>query len=230
MGYQRDIHEDSWKSRKSEQDTVVKKSRIQSTLTQLDCIIEDGNNVFDLGCGDGTIGTLLKQTHAITIDGCDISEVALERAQNDYRNVYELNIDDEEIPVNSSSYDVVICTDVLEHTLSPIRGLNEIKRLLKDDGVAVISVPNYGFVRYRINSLVGKIPSIIKDERHYNTFTISRLRYLLEESGLDVQKISGVSRLQRLAKAVPQLFAKTIIVTVKSNPKVKEKGDSSREK
>lgn len=219
MGYQRDIHEDSWKSRKPEQKSVANKSRIQSTLDQLNGIIEDGDHVFDLGCGDGTMGTLLTNTHVVTIDGCDISEVALERATNKYRNVYQLNIDDEHTPVNSNSYDVVICTDVLEHTLSPIRVLNEIERILRDDGFAVISVPNFGFIRYRINSLVGEIPSIIIDERHYNTFTISRLRDLLEDSGLEAQKVSGVSRLQNLAKAVPQIFAKTIIVTAKADKK-----------
>ena len=221
MEHQREIHDDSWRSRKSDRGTVTQKPRVKATLSLLEDTTNDGDQIFDLGCGDGSVGALLKENYEITIDGCDISDVAVDRARNHYRTAYQLNIDDEDIPVESGSYDVAICTDVLEHTLSPIHALTEIQRILKDDGVTVVSVPNYGFIRYRIHSMVGKIPSVIHDKRHYSTFTVSHLQDLLSDSGLDVQTTLGISRLQRLAKIRPHFFAKTIIVTATINPKMK---------
>lgn len=41
-------------------------------------------------------------------------------------------------------YDVVVCTEVLEHTLQPFHAVEEIRRILKPGGVALVSVP-YNF-------------------------------------------------------------------------------------
>ncbi len=38
-------------------------------------------------------------------------------------------------------YDVVICTEVLEHTLNPFAAVNEIYRILKVEGVLVMTTP-----------------------------------------------------------------------------------------
>jgi methionine biosynthesis protein MetW len=219
MKHQEEIHDDSWESRKPNQDIVARKPRVDTTVSLLENLIDNGDQVFDLGCGDGTVGALLKDNYRITIDGCDISEVAVDRAQNHYRTVHQLNIDNKDIPVESESYDIVICTDVLEHTLSPGHPLTEVRRILKNDGVTVISVPNYGFIRYRINSVMGNLSSIIRDERHYSAFTVSHLHNLLDNNGLDVQTTLGISRLRRLANIRPHLFAKTIIVTANVNTK-----------
>jgi SAM-dependent methyltransferase len=46
--------------------------------------------------------------------------------------------------IPSERFDVVVCTEVLEHTLQPFDAVDEIKRLLKPGGVALISTP-YNF-------------------------------------------------------------------------------------
>lgn len=46
--------------------------------------------------------------------------------------------------IPESHFDVVICTEVLEHTLQPFNAVDEIKRILKSGGVAVVSTP-YNF-------------------------------------------------------------------------------------
>ena len=43
------------------------------------------------------------------------------------------------IPANE--FDVVICTEVLEHTLNPFAAVQEIKRILKPGGVAFVTTP-----------------------------------------------------------------------------------------
>lgn len=46
--------------------------------------------------------------------------------------------------IPSDRFDVVVCTEVLEHTLQPFHAVDEIKRVLKPGGIALISVP-YNF-------------------------------------------------------------------------------------
>jgi SAM-dependent methyltransferase len=46
--------------------------------------------------------------------------------------------------IDSNKFDVVICTEVLEHTLQPFDAVKEIERILKPGGVALVSVP-YNF-------------------------------------------------------------------------------------
>lgn len=45
--------------------------------------------------------------------------------------------------IPDKSFDIIVCTEVLEHTLNPFAAVNEIKRILKanGDGVALISTP-----------------------------------------------------------------------------------------
>jgi SAM-dependent methyltransferase len=46
--------------------------------------------------------------------------------------------------IPESHFDIVVCTEVLEHTLQPFNAVDEIKRILKPGGVALISTP-YNF-------------------------------------------------------------------------------------
>jgi SAM-dependent methyltransferase len=41
----------------------------------------------------------------------------------------------------SDNFDIVICTEVLEHTLQPFNAVDEIKRILKPGGYAFVSTP-----------------------------------------------------------------------------------------
>lgn len=52
--------------------------------------------------------------------------------------------EDNTATIPAASFDVVVCTEVLEHTLQPFDAVNEIKRILKPGGVALVSVP-YNF-------------------------------------------------------------------------------------
>jgi SAM-dependent methyltransferase len=56
---------------------------------------------------------------------------------------YNINVEEEAIPVPDEYYDVVLLCEVLEHfTNDPVRVLLEIKRVLKPDGHLILSTPN----------------------------------------------------------------------------------------
>jgi len=43
--------------------------------------------------------------------------------------------------IPDSSFDIVVCTEVLEHTLQPFDAVNEIERILKPNGICIVTTP-----------------------------------------------------------------------------------------
>lgn len=58
-------------------------------------------------------------------------------------------------PIKNKVYDFVICTEVLEHVLNPVNTIKEIKRITKDDGFIIISLPNEYNLYLRLKFLLG---------------------------------------------------------------------------
>jgi 2-polyprenyl-3-methyl-5-hydroxy-6-metoxy-1,4-benzoquinol methylase len=52
----------------------------------------------------------------------------------------DLCVDNSEI-VNNETFDIIICTEVLEHVNNPFFVVNELKRMLKTKGIVAISTP-----------------------------------------------------------------------------------------
>jgi ubiquinone/menaquinone biosynthesis C-methylase UbiE len=45
------------------------------------------------------------------------------------------------IPVNDESFDIVLCTEVLEHVPDPVSAINEMGRILKKNGIMIVTAP-----------------------------------------------------------------------------------------
>jgi len=60
------------------------------------------------------------------------------------------------LPFRDQSFDIVICKDILEHLVEPIEVLWEVRRVLRNDGYAIINVPNHFYWRMRFRLLLGK--------------------------------------------------------------------------
>jgi len=93
-------------------------------------------NVLDVGCGQSPYRFLLN-TKATNYVGIDISDAD----KFDYENPEIVPFDGEHIPFSDGHFDAVICTEVLEH-VSHFQGLvDEIHRVLRDGGEAIVTVP-----------------------------------------------------------------------------------------
>ena len=103
-----------------------------------------GKNVIDLASGEGYGSALLAET-AASIIGVDIDEVSIRHASQKYQraNLKFIKGSITDIPIEGHGlFDVAICFEALEHISNHGQLLQEIKRLLKREGVLIISTPN----------------------------------------------------------------------------------------
>lgn len=101
--------------------------------------------VLDVACGEG-YGANLISTSASYVHAVDIDEETIQSAAQKYNNGnIEFHISSvEKLPFKDSFFDVVISYETLEHVdeTSQLQFLKEIKRILKPNGILVISTPN----------------------------------------------------------------------------------------
>ncbi|GAB3993169.1 hypothetical protein GCM10028807_27760 [Spirosoma daeguense] len=99
--------------------------------------------VLDIASGEG-YGTRLLSDHAEHVYGVDISDDAVSHAKVKYKknNLTFLVGDAISIPIQSNSIDVVVSFETIEHIDKHQSMIDEIKRVLKKDGVLIISSPD----------------------------------------------------------------------------------------
>ena len=109
------------------------------------------------------------------------------------------NIEDH-IPVESSSFDVIYCRDVLEHMVAPHKILVEFHRILRPDGKLVLDVRNMD----GINSKYWDYPE------HLYSFNENSIRYLLKRAGFKIKR--HIIMNQKLSKIINHVIYENILV------------------
>ena len=107
------------------------------------CELVSNKKVLDIACGEG-YGSYLMTVNASSVTGIDINPLVIEKAREKYKksNLEFLQGNAEEIPVLDQSFDIVVSFETIEHLENHYLLLKEIKRVLKPDGVLIISTPN----------------------------------------------------------------------------------------
>lgn len=120
---------------------IAKAQKIESVI-QLNRLFQINDSILEIGTGSGGIASYFAhkkemQFHITAIDVVDSRTL---------KDGYQFQIvDGTKIPLDSGTFDVIITNHVIEHVgeyESQLEHLNEIKRLLKKDGIAYLAVPN----------------------------------------------------------------------------------------
>ncbi len=108
------------------------------------CLVK-GMHVLDIACGEGYGSALLAET-AISVLGMDIDPDTIHNAQKKYRksNLSFQQGDAARIPLEDHSVDAVVSFETIEHIDEALQHqfLKEINRILKPDGILIMSTPN----------------------------------------------------------------------------------------
>jgi 2-polyprenyl-3-methyl-5-hydroxy-6-metoxy-1,4-benzoquinol methylase len=137
-----------------------------------------GGRLLDVGTGVGAFLHVARQ-RGFEVQGVEVSEWASAFARNKKRlPVITGRLEDAQF--KSGDFDVVIVNHVLEHVEEPKMLLEEIRRILKDDGMLVIGVPNIGSLMAR---LMGVRWASLRPKEHIWHFTPQTLKRLITLSG-----------------------------------------------
>ena len=100
-------------------------------------------DVLDIACGEG-YGSYILSDEAHKVYGVDVSLDTIKQAKTKYqRSNLDFRIGDcREIPIADSSVDAVVSFETIEHINEQDQFLSEIKRVLRPDGILVISSPD----------------------------------------------------------------------------------------
>ena len=102
-----------------------------------------GRRVLDLGCGSG-YGAKLIAEEASEVVAADLSPEAIHYARENFSaaHLHYLLTDATLLSLASNSFDVVLCFEVIEHLTRQECLLEEIHRILKSNGILIVSTPN----------------------------------------------------------------------------------------
>jgi len=110
--------------------------------------------VVDAACGEG-YGSFILSQQAKQVYGIDIDKTSILRAQDKYdgKNVSYANASIEKLPFEDQSIDVVVSFETIEHVNEKIQQqfLKEAKRVLKKDGILIISTPDKAHYSDKLN-------------------------------------------------------------------------------
>ena len=176
-------------------------------INKVNSLVGDAEGkILDIGCGDGCITKIITKEKKLEPYGIEIVESNISKARKRGIKVMKCDLQREELPFEKSSFDIVYAGEILEHLAVPEELVEEVRRVLKRDGIFIVTVPNiaswynrillcFGFVPYWIESgtkkAYGTPYGVVSG--HLKAFTIGSLREMVEEHGFRVEKIKASS-------------------------------------
>jgi SAM-dependent methyltransferase len=162
-----------------------------------------GKDVLDLGCRTGSVTRHYAEGNHVV--GVDIDQSALKRIPPEL-GVSTVWADVEDpLPFEDSTYDTVVCGELLEHLRDPERLMTDVRRVLRPGGTFVGSVPNAYRLKSRLLFLLGRPPET--DPTHLRLYSPAMLGALLapfEEAHLEF--IGG-----RYCRLHPRLLGRDVV-------------------
>jgi SAM-dependent methyltransferase len=133
--------------------------------------------ILDVGCGTGINHSILSALgDAFSSDFSD-EAVRFSKARG-----VDLLVRSrvESLPFATSSFDIITALDVLEHIDDDMAALAELRRITRDKGTLVITVPAYGFLWSEHDEAL----------HHRRRYSASELRNKLTRAGFDVERVT----------------------------------------
>jgi 2-polyprenyl-3-methyl-5-hydroxy-6-metoxy-1,4-benzoquinol methylase len=152
--------------------------------------------ILDAGCGDGInlsfLGRLVDARGWRTrLAAADYSALRIGRARNQRQSAL-IQSSLTSLGFRESTFDVILCNQVLEHVPDCPAALRELRRVLRPGGLLLIGVPNEGSALGRLRNRVLQ-RSISRSTDHVNMFTRQLLLRWLQDADMDVTRIEPES-------------------------------------
>ena len=111
-------------------------------------LVEKNSRVLDVGCGDGELTSFILNEISKDIRGIEISKTNVQKCISKGLTVIEGDAEKDLFQFPNSSFDFVILSQTLQAFLNPEKVLDELLRVGKK---AIVTIPNFGHWRVRLN-------------------------------------------------------------------------------
>ena len=176
------------------------------------------SRILDLGCADGQLSEVAASL------GHKVTAVDIEEAPKFTNRITFFQCDLENgLPNNlTGKFDVVLCADVLEHLRKPDIMLFKLLPKLSDNGMILVSIPNFGHWYPRIRTFIGRFDYDargILDQTHLRFFTRNSFTKMATKAGYKVKRIAvtGTPFEVMLREAPQRRFSWTFLISTLSN-------------
>jgi methionine biosynthesis protein MetW len=131
-------------------------------------LIENNTRVLDVGCGDGTLMKYLKDKKNVDTRGLEISKDKVQMCVSKGLAVIEGNAEKDLKQFPNSSFNYAVLSQTLQAFYDPEKVIDD---LLKVADKAIVTIPNFGFWKVRLDLLIKGTMPITKNlpDEWYNT-------------------------------------------------------------
>lgn len=157
------------------------------------------STVLDAACGDGVLGKFLIEQKNCKVYGIDVADYAMSIAQDRGVITCKCDISTDTFPFDDETFDAVVMSCCIEHIMDPIHAIKEAKRVLKPQGLIIVTLPNVTYLPNRLWFLIGKVsPELLHTNpgegmhlQFYNYSNEFEDRVLSKLKGLKIKKKKG---------------------------------------
>tara|TARA_B100002019_G_scaffold173906_1_gene150321 strand:- start:306 stop:914 length:609 start_codon:yes stop_codon:yes gene_type:complete len=186
-------------------------------------LLPNNTRVLDIGCGDGSLMSLLNEEKHIEVRGLELNQENVQECIHKGLPVIQGNAETELHQFPDKSFDYVVLSQTLQAFYEPEKVLRNLLRIGKS---VVISIPNFGFWKVRIKLLFfGEMPvTKTLPNTWYNTpnlhmCTIKDLFNFCDEKKINIKKVVGVNEnktsiIKRSNLEIKNLFSKVGIFLI----------------
>jgi len=172
--------------------------------------IRPGAHVLDLGCGDGSLLRFLREARSATGYGIEIDDARIIASVRNSVNVIQSDLESGLSGFETGSFDYVILSQTLQAVRHTERILREMLRVGRE---GIVSFPNFGFWRHRLQIAGGRMPVSRHLPYHwYDTpnvhlFTLRDFEAFCDGHGVRILERISMNEDGRRITALPNLLA-----------------------
>ncbi|MDP8212063.1 MAG: class I SAM-dependent methyltransferase [Candidatus Zapsychrus exili] len=150
--------------------------------------------ILDIGCGEGSFLKILKDRKN-KVFGVDLSGTGLNACKEKGIECALIDISTEDLPYDDNTFDIVFLLATIEHLENPCHALFEIKRVLKENGLFIVSIPN---------------PKSLHPYIYPGLFSVKSFKDFLGLTSFEILKVKGLGQAIMLNRFIRWLKKKDL--------------------
>lgn len=148
--------------------------------------------ILDIGSADGVFSkVILDKTGAKKLIGIDVLKSSVDWANKHWKDDDRLEFrigDAHKLDFKKNYFDAVVALEVLEHVYNPQKVLEEIRRILKKGGYAILLVPSENFLFKIVWFLWHFYGRMVWKDTHVQDFRNDSLVSIAKKAGFKIEK------------------------------------------